>query len=151
MNIYVASVTTRGGRSKSSATSDLIAEYIERAARYTPVETLNFSDESSLFSWVEKGKGRTGCFVVLLDSGGRQFSSEEIASFLTKLRDEGQQRVVLAIGPASGWSEASRMRANLLLSLGRITLPHELAAVILAEQIYRALTIAAGHPYHCGH
>lgn len=151
MNIYVASVTTRGGRSKLSATGELTAEYIERAARYTPVEPLSFSDENSLFSWLEKGKGRTGCFVILLDSSGRQLSSEELASFLTKRRDEGQQRILFAIGPASGWSEASRKRANLLLSLGRITLPHELAAVVLAEQIYRSLTIIAGHPYHSGH
>lgn len=151
MNIYVASVTARGVRLKSSATSDLMAEYIERSARYSPVESKNFADENSLFSWVEKGKGRTGCFVVLLDSSGRQLSSEELASFLTKLRDEGQQRILFAIGPASGWSEASRKRADLLFSFGRITLPHELAAVVLTEQIYRALTIIAGHPYHCGH
>jgi 23S rRNA (pseudouridine1915-N3)-methyltransferase len=151
MNIYLGSITARGGRSKASAAASLISEYIERAARYTAVEGVHFADESALFAWVDKGKGRTDCFVILLDSSGRQLSSEEIASFLTKLRDSGQQRVLLAIGPASGWSEESRKRANLLLSFGRITLPHELAAVVLAEQVYRALTIAAGHPYHCGH
>lgn len=151
MTIYLGSITSRGGRSKASATGSLISEYVERAARYLPVEPIYFSDEASLFDWVDKGKGRTGCFVVLLDPTGRQLSSEEIASFLTKLRDDGQQRVLLAIGPASGWSDVSRKRANLLLSLGCITLPHELAAVVLTEQVYRALTIAAGHPYHCGH
>jgi 23S rRNA (pseudouridine1915-N3)-methyltransferase len=59
--------------------------------------------------------------------------------------------VVLAIGPADGWSGMARERANLIFSLGRITLPHQLARVVLAEQVYRALTILAGHPYHCGH
>jgi len=59
--------------------------------------------------------------------------------------------LVLAIGPADGWSPAARARADLLLSFGRITLPHELAAVVAAEQLYRALTIRAKHPYHCGH
>ncbi len=58
---------------------------------------------------------------------------------------------MLAIGPADGWSTAARARAGLLLSFGAITLPHELARVVLAEQIYRALTILAGHPYHSGH
>jgi 23S rRNA (pseudouridine1915-N3)-methyltransferase len=58
---------------------------------------------------------------------------------------------VLAIGPADGWSDAARARAGLLLSFGSITLPHQLARVVLAEQIYRALTILAGHPYHSGH
>jgi 23S rRNA (pseudouridine1915-N3)-methyltransferase len=151
MTLYVASVTPRGSRSKSSAAGKLVAEYLERAGRYASVEPLNFSDEEALFTWTGKEKGRTGCFVILLDSAGRQLSSEEFAAFLTKLRDEGQQRILLAVGPANGWSDASRSHANLLFSLGRITLPHELAAAVLAEQIYRALTIAAGHPYHCGH
>lgn len=151
MNIYLGAITPRGGRSKASAAAALISEYVERADRYASVESIHFPDEESMFGWLERGKGRTGCFLVLLDSTGRQFSSEEIASFLSKLRDSGQQQMLLAIGPASGWSEESRRRANLLLSLGRITLPHELAAVVLAEQIYRALTISAGHPYHCGH
>jgi 23S rRNA (pseudouridine1915-N3)-methyltransferase len=58
---------------------------------------------------------------------------------------------VLAIGPADGWSAEARQRADLLLSLGRMTLPHQLARVVLAEQVYRAFTILAGHPYHSGH
>ena len=58
--------------------------------------------------------------------------------------------LVLGIGPADGWSAALK-RADLSLAFGRITLPHELAAVVAAEQIYRALTILAGHPYHTGH
>ncbi|HEU4634867.1 MAG TPA: 23S rRNA (pseudouridine(1915)-N(3))-methyltransferase RlmH [Edaphobacter sp.] len=151
MNIYLGAITARGGRSKASAAATLIAEYVNRALHYAPVESIHFPDEESMFGWLERGKGRTDCFLILLDSSGRQLTSEEIASFLTRLRDAGQQRVLLAIGPASGWSEESRRRAKLLLSLGRITLPHELAAVVLAEQVYRALTIAAGHPYHCGH
>jgi 23S rRNA (pseudouridine1915-N3)-methyltransferase len=57
----------------------------------------------------------------------------------------------MAIGPADGWSDTARQRADLLLSLGRITLPHQLARVVLAEQVYRAFTILAGHPYHSGH
>jgi 23S rRNA (pseudouridine1915-N3)-methyltransferase len=89
--------------------------------------------------------------VILLDSRGQQYSSEEFASQMGRLRDEGAQKVVLAIGPADGWSAAARERANLLLSLGRMTLPHQLARVVLAEQVYRAFTILAGHPYHSGH
>jgi 23S rRNA (pseudouridine1915-N3)-methyltransferase len=59
--------------------------------------------------------------------------------------------MVFAIGPADGWSVNARDQANLLLSFGRITLPHQLARVVLAEQVYRAFTILAGHPYHSGH
>ena len=88
---------------------------------------------------------------ILLDSRGQQYTSEEFAAHLGRIRDEGTQRLVLAIGPADGWSAAARQRANLLLSFGRMTLPHQLARVVLAEQVYRALTILAGHPYHSGH
>ena len=58
---------------------------------------------------------------------------------------------VLAIGPANGWAAAARDAADMRLSLGAMTLPHELAALVLAEQVYRASTILQGHPYHLGH
>jgi 23S rRNA (pseudouridine1915-N3)-methyltransferase len=101
--------------------------------------------------WLTRQPGRTSAFAVLLDSRGKQLSSEELAEKVGRLRDEGTQRLVLAIGPADGWSDTARQRAGLLLSFGRITLPHQLARVVLAEQIYRAFTILAGHPYHSGH
>jgi 23S rRNA (pseudouridine1915-N3)-methyltransferase len=59
--------------------------------------------------------------------------------------------MVFAIGPADGWSEAARERAQLLLSLGPMTLAHALARLVVAEQLYRAFTILSGHPYHAGH
>jgi 23S rRNA (pseudouridine1915-N3)-methyltransferase len=67
------------------------------------------------------------------------------------LQDAGTQQLVFAIGPADGWSPAALARADRTVAFGRITLPHELAATVAAEQIYRALTIRAGHPYHSGH
>lgn len=88
---------------------------------------------------------------ILLDSRGQQLSSEEFAQRLGDLRDGATQRLVIAVGPADGWSATALQRASLLFSLGKITLPHQLARVIVAEQVYRALTILAGHPYHSGH
>lgn len=78
-------------------------------------------------------------------------SSEAFAKWLGTRRDGGEQHVVVAVGPADGWSEEARKRADLLLSLGPMTLPHALARLVAAEQVYRAFTILAGHPYHCGH
>jgi 23S rRNA (pseudouridine1915-N3)-methyltransferase len=100
---------------------------------------------------LDQKQGRMPSYAILLDSRGQQYTSEEFAARIGRLRDEGTQRLVLAIGPADGWSVAARHRANLLFSLGRITLPHQLARVVLAEQVYRAMTILAGHPYHSGH
>jgi 23S rRNA (pseudouridine1915-N3)-methyltransferase len=151
MKITLTAVISSRNRSKSEATDRLLADYIERAARYAPCEAQNFESEAALFDWLDRQAGRTTAYVVLLDSRGRQFSSEEFAAQIGKLRDEGTQRLVLAIGAADGWSDAARQRGNLLFSFGRITLPHQLARVVLAEQVYRALTILAGHPYHSGH
>jgi 23S rRNA (pseudouridine1915-N3)-methyltransferase len=78
-------------------------------------------------------------------------SSSGSGAWLGKRRDDGAQHLVFAIGPADGWSDAARERAQLLLSLGPMTMAHSLARLVLAEQIYRATTILSGHPYHSGH
>ena len=96
-------------------------------------------------------RARTAAWLVLLDSRGEALSSEALAGWLGARRDAGQQTIVFAIGPASGWSEGAPRQAQTMLSLGRMTLPHELARLVLAEQIYRAFTILSGHPYHTGH
>ena len=151
MKLALAAIMPRRTRSKSDSSDRLLADYIERTARYAPCESLTFETEAALLEWLDRQPGRAPAYAILLDSRGQQYSSEEFAAHLGRVRDDGAQRVVLAIGPADGWSPAVRQRANLLFSLGRVTLPHQLARVVLAEQVYRALTILAGHPYHCGH
>jgi 23S rRNA (pseudouridine1915-N3)-methyltransferase len=151
MKITFTAIVPRRNRTKSDPTDRLLADYVERSARYVPCDSQLFESEAVLLEWLDRQSGRTPVHVVLLDSRGQLFSSEEFAQQLGRLRDGGTQRLVLAIGPADGWSAAARQRANLLFSLGRITLPHQLARVVLAEQVYRALTILAGHPYHSGH
>jgi len=150
MKLTVASISPRT-KSKSDAADRLVAEYLKRAERYTPVESLVFDSESALFASLDRASARTPAHLVLLDSRGKLLTSEELAHALGKIRDSGTQRAVFAIGPADGWSKESQARAQLLFSLGRITLPHELARTVLVEQLYRALTILAGHPYHSGH
>jgi 23S rRNA (pseudouridine1915-N3)-methyltransferase len=151
MKITLAAVLPGRTRSKSEATDRLLADYIERASRYVPCDSQIFNSEPTLLDWLDRQPGRTPAYAVLLDSRGQQYTSEEFSAHLGRIRDEGAQRLVLAIGPADGWSPTARQRANLLFSFGRITLPHQLARVVLAEQVYRALTILAGHPYHSGH
>jgi 23S rRNA (pseudouridine1915-N3)-methyltransferase len=151
MKMSLAAIGPRRTRSKSEATDRLLADYIDRAARYSPCESQLFDSERALLEWLERSPGRIAAHTILLDSRGQQYTSEEFAAHLGRLRDDGTQRVVVAVGPADGWSATARQRANLLFSLGCITLPHQLARVVVAEQVYRALTILAGHPYHSGH
>jgi 23S rRNA (pseudouridine1915-N3)-methyltransferase len=151
MKILLCAIAPRRVRTKSEATDRLLADYMERCVRYLPCESQTFDDEAAFLEWLGRQPGRGPAHTVLLDSRGQQFSSEEFASRLGNLRDGGTHRLVLAIGPADGWSAAALQRANLLFSLGRMTLPHQLARVVLAEQVYRGLTILAGHPYHSGH
>jgi 23S rRNA (pseudouridine1915-N3)-methyltransferase len=151
MKIVLASIAPRRTRSKLEATDRLLADYVARTARYVPCEAQLFDSELSLLDWLDRQPGRAPAYAILLDGRGQQYTSDEFATHLGRVRDEGIQRLVLAIGPADGWSPVARQRANLLFSFGRMTLPHQLARVVLAEQVYRALTILAGHPYHSGH
>ena len=147
--LQAAILADRSG--KTDTAGKLISDYIARTSRYGPCETQLFDSEAAFLTWLDRQTARTPAYLVLLDSRGKQLSSEELAQAIGKLRDSDTQRLVFAIGPADGWSDTARARANLLLSFGRITLPHQLARVVLAEQVYRAFTILAGHPYHSGH
>ena len=154
MKILLTAIVPRRARAKSDAADRLFDEYVGRAAHYTPCEARNFESEAAFLEWLDRQDrqpGRTAAFVTLLDSRGQMLTSEEFAGHLGRLRDDGLQRLVVSIGPADGWSNAAKQRGNLLVSLGRITLPHTLARAVLAEQVYRALTILARHPYHSGH
>ena len=85
---------------------------------------------------------------VLLDEKGEDQSSEELAAHLERWRDEGMREARFVIGAADGHRQDERASADLLLAFGRATWPHLLARAMLAEQLYRATTILAGHPYH---
>jgi len=139
------------GKTKSPAIQALTAEYLKRLSRYAACDALELASEAALLKQVEKLGGRTPPVLVLLDSRGRQLASEEIANFLEYHQVHDTQDLWFAIGPADGWTVETRAHAGHVLSLGKITLPHELARVVLLEQLYRGFTILKGHPYHGGH
>jgi 23S rRNA (pseudouridine1915-N3)-methyltransferase len=85
---------------------------------------------------------------VLLDERGKPMTSVAFANFVRTLRDHGEAEMAFLIGGADGHGESARRAAQHALSLGALTLPHGLARVVLAEQLYRAITIISGHPYH---
>jgi 23S rRNA (pseudouridine1915-N3)-methyltransferase len=147
------------GKTKEPAIQALTDEYLKRISRYVPVEGLALRDEAAILELCGratagkpgKAKNAGKSTLVLMDSRGKQFSSEEFASFLGEYQDRNPLPLVFAVGPADGFSETARHAAQHTISLGRITLAHELARVVLLEQVYRAFTILKGHPYHSGH
>lgn len=148
MRLWIAVVDKKNPAGPSS---QLLQEYITRSTRYMPCELQVAPTEAKLLESLDRATARTRPVLILADSTGKLLTSTEFATELTNRIDSGAQLLALAIGPADGWSAEVRTRADLLLSFGRITLPHELAAVVAAEQLYRALTIRAKHPYHTGH
>ena len=140
------------GKTKEPAIQSLTDEYLKRLRRYTQVEGVPLKDEAALTGLGGRvGRAHTPQTLVLLDGRGKQFSSEDLAKFLNDYQDRNPLPLVFAIGPANGFSEETKKSATSLLSLGNMTLTHELARVVLLEQVYRAFTIIKGHPYHLRH
>jgi 23S rRNA (pseudouridine1915-N3)-methyltransferase len=138
------------GKTKEPAIQALTDEYLKRLRRYIDVEGIMLKDEAALLKLCSSD-ARQRLALVVLDSRGQQFSSEEFARWLGDYTDRNPLALLFAIGPADGFSEEVRRPATLQLSLGKMTLAHELARVVLLEQVYRAFTILKRHPYHLGH
>ena len=147
------------GKTKEPAIQSLTDEYLKRISRYAQVEGQALRDEAALLQLcgraasakASKTASAGKSTLVLLDARGKPFSSEEFARFLGDYQDRNPLPLVFAIGPADGFSEAARRAAQHTISLGGMTLAHELARVVLLEQVYRAFAILKGHPYHSGH
>ena len=136
------------GKTKEPAIQALTDEYLKRISRYAPVEGVAVRDEAALLQMTSRTPKST---LVLMDSRGQKFSSEQFARFLGDYQDRNPLPLVFAIGGADGFSDTARASAQRTISLGKMTLAHELARVVLLEQLYRAFTILKGHPYHSGH
>ena len=139
------------GKTKEPAIQMLTNEYLNRLSRYADVEAVTLRDEATLMKLRERSGTRPVHTLVLLDGRGKQLSSEEFAKFLQDHESRNLQPLLFAVGPADGFTDATRKAAAFTLSLGKMTLPHELARIVLLEQLYRAFTILKGHPYHLGH
>jgi 23S rRNA (pseudouridine1915-N3)-methyltransferase len=141
------------GKTKEPAIESLTAEYLKRISRYAEITGLAVKDEAAILSLAsgERQKQKNDRHkLALLDSRGKQFSSEELAQFLDR-EQLNAIPLLFAIGGSDGFSEVAKRQADFTLSLGKMTLPHELARVVLVEQLYRAFTILKNHPYHLGH
>ena len=133
------------GRTRRMEVRALLDDYLARIRHYAEIETTELREASD--SALRKLKLEPSATIVLLDAAGRQFTSAEFARWLGDLRDRGTRELVFLRGDAAGFPESLRRAAKHKLSLSTLTMPHEFARVVLAEQIYRAFAIVAGHPY----
>jgi len=133
------------GKTRRPEIRVLLDDYVRRIRNYAEVEINELRDGSP--TALRKLKIEPGATVVLLDAAGKQFTSQQFARWLRDLRDRGVREMVFLCGDAEGFPPELRTRAAQRISLSTLTMPHEFARVVLAEQIYRAFAILAGHPY----
>ncbi|MFO1102528.1 MAG: 23S rRNA (pseudouridine(1915)-N(3))-methyltransferase RlmH [Methylocystis sp.] len=149
------------GRLKAGPERELYARYAERigAFRRLGLEGLDLReiDESKAAAAAERASREGAGLLAALppesrlaafDERGRAITSAAFAQFLADERDRGRKALWFAIGGAEGLDESVRARASAVFSFGAMTLPHQLARILAAEQIYRAMTILSGQPYH---
>ncbi|QBM76735.1 23S rRNA (pseudouridine(1915)-N(3))-methyltransferase RlmH [Sphingomonas sp. AAP5] len=129
------------GRIGRSPEAELVERYVKRLS--WPYKLTELPDTGGKMPAVEHG-----CRIVMLDETGQVLPSRDLAATLEKWRDSGVREARFLIGAADGFDDAQRASADLLLSFGRATWPHLLARAMLAEQLYRATSILANHPYH---
>lgn len=129
------------GRIGRGPEAELVDRYLKRLT--WPVRMTELPDRGGKMPALEAGTRR-----ILLDETGEILSSRALADRLGAWRDNGVREARFLIGAAGGFSDAERGEADLLLSFGRATWPHLLARAMLAEQLYRAASILANHPYH---
>ena len=129
------------GRIGRSAEAELVDRYLRRVN--WPTRVTELPDSGGRMPATEPGTRR-----VLLDEKGETLGSVALAERIGRWRDEGVRELRFLLGAADGFDDADRAEADLLLSFGRLTWPHLLARAMLAEQLWRATSILANHPYH---
>lgn len=143
------------GKIKENYYSSAVSEYAKRISRFADFSVIEIPDapqsktpeEQSRIEGerlLEKAKG----YIILLDGRGKELSSEDLALLINKKCIDGEGEFSFLIGGSHGHNDDTRKKADLVLSFGKMTFPHQMFRVMASEQIYRALTINAGLPYH---
>ena len=144
------------GRIKEDHIKTGTGKYVTRIKRYSPIDVIEIKEETGtipLLKALEKEATgilkniKQGDFVVVLGDKGTHYTSNKFAEFINKLSSTGKRRICFIVGGAYGLHPSIAEGADLVLSLSSMTFPHELARLILLEQIYRAFTILRNEPY----
>jgi len=132
------------GKTRRPEMRAVVEDYVKRVGRACSIEIVEVRDGDAALKRLDADRAAT---VVLLDAGGKSLDSNALAEWLRELRDRGTRELIFLCGDADGFPEGLRQRAHQKLSLSAMTFSHELARVMLAEQLYRAFTILSGSPY----
>ena len=131
------------GKMRDKHMSALCDDYVQRARRHVPIEIVEVDDDEAL-----QRRLPARAELIALEPGGDAWTTEELAKHLERQMVHGAQTIAFLIGGALGLPKSVVAKASRRLSLSNLTLPHRLARVVLCEQLYRAMTIIRGEPYH---
>jgi 23S rRNA (pseudouridine1915-N3)-methyltransferase len=132
------------GKTRRPEICAVLDDYLKRISRSCPIEITEVRDTDAAIKKIDADRAAT---VVLLDASGNVFDSNALAKWLGEIRDRGTRELIFLCGDADGFPDKLRQRAHQKLSLSAMTYSHELARVMLAEQLYRAFAILSGSPY----
>jgi 23S rRNA (pseudouridine1915-N3)-methyltransferase len=132
------------GKTRRAELRAVIEDYAKRIGRQCPTEISEVRDGEAALKKLAADRAAT---TILLDAGGKSYTSEAMAKWLGELRDRGTRELILICGDADGFPRELRERVTAKISLSPMTYSHELARVMLVEQLYRALAILSGSPY----
>ncbi|MET3599499.1 23S rRNA (pseudouridine(1915)-N(3))-methyltransferase RlmH [Martelella mangrovi] len=150
------------GRLKSGPEKELVARYLDRLKKTGKAQGIDFTrvneiNESRAGNAATRKREEAQALeatlspetvLVLLDENGKSFDSPGFSEKIATFRDQGKRAMIFAIGGADGLDPALVERADLTINFGAMTWPHQIVRILLAEQLYRAVTLMAGHPYH---
>jgi 23S rRNA (pseudouridine1915-N3)-methyltransferase len=132
------------GKTRRPEMRALLDDYVKRISRSCPIEISEVRDSEAAIRKLDADRAAT---VVLLDAAGKTLDSNALAKWLAELRDRGTRELIFLCGDADGFPDTLRQRVHQKLSLSPMTFSHELARVMLAEQLYRAFAVLSGSPY----
>jgi len=132
------------GKTRRRELRDVLEDYVKRVSRYIPVEVDEVRDAPAALKKLDSHRSAN---IVLLDAAGKHLPSGAFAKWLGELRDRGTRELIFLCGDADGFPDTLRQHAQQKISLSALTFSHELARVMLAEQLYRAFAILSGSPY----
>jgi 23S rRNA (pseudouridine1915-N3)-methyltransferase len=132
------------GKTRRLELRAVLDDYVKRISRHSPIEITEVRDVSTAIKRLDADRAAT---VIFLDAAGKNLDSNSFAKWLGEHRERGTRELIFVCGDADGFPETLRQRAHQKVSLSALTFSHQLARVMLAEQLYRAFAILSGNPY----